>query len=305
MPAVFPHALGVRPTTVRRRLSESPAACVPDSLSGLTAARPVAESVPRRRETSLWTPSGVASRRMGSIWVESLGRNLDWALDLLADAVRDCTDELWETSMWVVPTPDANHELGGRDGTAVTEPMERSALVQRWSAPWCVAWHVLEVFDYDLSGDLAPWTPPTRFASKPHWRSWSSVPAWSRSEIVGYLDYCRRRALDTLADMTEEKAATPLPPSHRYRGQPHGWVITTLVGHTTEHASQIRQFITCSWRRRRHPVRRLSFGGGPPNDRPCATPGQNAPRSRISRHLGGGGSSGRGTGRRDGPPDRA
>ena len=46
--------------------------------------------------------------------------------------------------------------------------------------------------------------------------------------------------------MTEEKAATPLPASHRYRGQPYAWVITSLVGHTTEHGSQIRQFITAA-----------------------------------------------------------
>lgn len=183
---------------------------------------------------------------MGSIWVESLGRNFDAALDLLADAVRDCTDELWETSMWDVPAPDANYELRGPDGRAVTEPMERRALVQRWSAPWSVAWHVLECFDYDLNGDLAPWTPPDPFAGKPHWRFWSSVPPWSRTEIVGYLDYCRQRARDTLAGVTEEKAATPLPPSHRYRGQPYAWVITSLVGHTTEHGSQIRQFITAA-----------------------------------------------------------
>jgi len=33
---------------------------------------------------------------------------------------------------------------------------------------------------------------------------------------------------------------------HRYRGQPYGWVITSLVGHTTEHGSQIRQLITAA-----------------------------------------------------------
>lgn len=191
---------------------------------------------------------GVALRRMGSVWTESLARNLEAALDLLAAAVGDCGDELWEASMWDVPAPDAEHELRGPDGTAVTEPMERRALVQRWSAPWCVAWHALECFDYDLNGDLAPWTPPEPFASKPHWRSWNTVPPWSRSEIVGYLDYCRLQARDTLAGMTEEKGATPLPPSHRYRGQPYAWVVMSLVGHTTEHGSQIRQFITTAGR---------------------------------------------------------
>jgi hypothetical protein len=44
--------------------------------------------------------------------------------------------------------------------------------------------------------------------------------------------------------MTDEKAATPLPPAHRYHGQPHAWILTGAVGHTIEHGSQIRQFIT-------------------------------------------------------------
>lgn len=62
--------------------------------------------------------------------------------------------------------------------------------------------------------------------------------------MLAYVDYCRQRVRDTLAGMTDEKAATPLPAAHRYRGQPHAWIIAGLVGHTTEHASQIRQFIT-------------------------------------------------------------
>jgi hypothetical protein len=32
----------------------------------------------------------------------------------LAAAIRDCADELWETSMWVVPTRDADAELTGQ-----------------------------------------------------------------------------------------------------------------------------------------------------------------------------------------------
>jgi hypothetical protein len=64
--------------------------------------------------------------------------------------------------------------------------------------------------------------------------------------MLAYVDYCRERMRDTLADMTDEKAATPLPDAHRFRGQPHAWIITGLIGHTTEHASQIRQFITAA-----------------------------------------------------------
>ena len=62
--------------------------------------------------------------------------------------------------------------------------------------------------------------------------------------MLGYLDYCRGRVRDTLAGMTDEQAARPLPQAHRYSGQPHAWIITRAVGHTIEHAAQIRQFIT-------------------------------------------------------------
>ncbi len=184
---------------------------------------------------------------MTSIWVESLGRSLDQALDLLVAAVKDCTGELWETPMWRVPPPDLGRALLGSDGRPVADPAQRDALVQRHATPWAIAWHALECFDYDLNGEFGPWAPPPPFAGHPHWRDLLSLPAaWSRSEMLAYIDYCRQQARNTLADMTDEKAATLLPRAHRYRGQPHARIIFGLVGHTTEHASQVRQFLSAA-----------------------------------------------------------
>ena len=182
---------------------------------------------------------------MASIWVESLCRSFEQALDLLAAAVRGCTDELWETAMWQVSTPDPTHELLGTDAKSVTDPAQRRALAQRHSTPWGVAWHALEVFDYDLNGEFGPWAPPPPFTGHPHWRDLTSLSAaWSRFEMLAYIDHCRQQVRDRLEGMSDEKAAAPLPPAHRYRSQPHAWIITALLGHTTEHASQIRQFIS-------------------------------------------------------------
>ena len=188
---------------------------------------------------------------MASIWVESLSRNFEQVLDLMAAAVQDTPDELWEKSMWQVPAPGADYQFLGPDWNPITDAGQRSTLVQRWverrSTPWSVAWHALEVFDYDLNGEFAPWIPPPPFAGHPHWRDLPSLPAaWSRSEIIGYIDNCRQRAHDTLEDMTDEKAATLLPPAHRCQGQPYAWILTGLVVHTAEHASHIRQFITAA-----------------------------------------------------------
>jgi hypothetical protein len=188
---------------------------------------------------------------MTSIWAESLARSLEQVLDLLAAAVRDCPDNLWEESMWPVPPPGSGHQFLGPDWKPVTDAAQRSALARRWverrSTPWSVAWHALEVFDYDLNGEFGPWSPPPPFAGHPHWRDLPSLPAaWTRAEILGYTGHCRQQARDQLAVMTDEKAATPLPPAHRYRGQPYAWIITGLIVHTTEHASQVRQFISAA-----------------------------------------------------------
>jgi hypothetical protein len=184
---------------------------------------------------------------MSSVWGVGVRRSLDEALELLAVAVRDCRDELWRAPMWRVEASEIVGETRDVDGNPVTEPAQREALVQRWSTPWSVAWHALEVLDYDLAGELDAWTPPHPFAGKPHWQTFTSLPVpWSKSEISEYIEYCRQRVRDTLADLTEEKAATLLPPTHRYGGSPYAWIVTSLVGHTTAHATQIRQFVTAS-----------------------------------------------------------
>jgi hypothetical protein len=186
---------------------------------------------------------------VSSIWAESISRSFETALDLLAAAVRDCPDELWERSMWPVPAPDDDFQFLGPDWQPITDATRRSSLVEQWvarrSTPWSVAWHALEVLDYDLNGELGPWAPPPPFLGHPHWRDLPSLPAaWSQPEILTYVDHCRELVRGKLAGMTDEQAATPLPQAHRYHGQPHAWIIAGLVVHTTEHAAQIRQFIT-------------------------------------------------------------
>ncbi len=186
---------------------------------------------------------------MASIWVEGVSRSFVQALESLAAAVGDCTDELWEASMWEVPAPGADHQFLGPDWKPITDAAQRNALVEGWvarrSTPWSVAWHALEVLDYDLNGEFGPWSPPPPFAGHPHWRDLPSLPtAWARTEVLGYVDHCRELVHNKLASITDEQAATPLPAAHRFGGQPHAFIITSLVVHTTEHAAQIRQFIT-------------------------------------------------------------
>jgi hypothetical protein len=180
---------------------------------------------------------------MTSIWAESVAAALDDALITLALAVGVCEGSVWETSMWQVPAGFPAHPMTGPGGGLVTDPEERLALAQRFSMPWSVAWHALEVLDYYLTGDLEPWAgPPAPFADHPHWRDFMSLPRpWQQSEILDYIEHCRQRVRDTFDGLTDERAATPTPATHR--GKPYARVLTGLVAHTNEHAAQMLQHV--------------------------------------------------------------
>ena len=147
---------------------------------------------------------------MTSIWTEVLCRQFDQALELLEAAIRDCPDNLWTLGMWELTADDWRPSEGA------------DAYMTRRSTPWSVAWHALEVADYDLTGDLTPFSPPPPFTNKAHWRDLAHLPrAWSQSELLSYTEELRRRAPDALSVMTDEKASTPLPPTHRHSGEPY------------------------------------------------------------------------------------
>ena len=186
--------------------------------------------------------------RVTSIWAESVASALDDGLITLALAVGVCEGDVWTTSMWEVPARDPALPLAGPGGGLVTDPAERLALAQRFSTPWSVAWHALEVVDYDLTGDLAPWDlPPAPFTDHPHWRDFTSLPGpWRQSEVLGYIEHCRQRVRDTFDGLTDERAATPLPETHRRAGMPYARLLTNLVAHTNEHAAQILQHVNAA-----------------------------------------------------------
>ena len=73
---------------------------------------------------SIW-PYQRSLRRMASIWVESLSRTFEQALDLMAAAVRDNPDELWEKGMWQVPAPRADYQFLGPDWNPITDIGQR------------------------------------------------------------------------------------------------------------------------------------------------------------------------------------
>ena len=96
-------------------------------------------------------------RSMTSVWVESLGRNMQGALDLMEAVIRDCPDELWQANMWRVEGQGA--EIRDADGNPVTDEAEQHSLVQGNGQPWFIAWHALEVLEANLTSYFEAWQP--------------------------------------------------------------------------------------------------------------------------------------------------
>jgi hypothetical protein len=193
---------------------------------------------------------------VSSIWVEVLESNADRALGLMEAAIRDCTDELWSQPMWEVADEAPDGDVRGPSGDLVTDPAARRALIQRYAAPWAVAWHALERFDFMLTGGFVPWEIWPGFQGRTGWtpppsrsvwdRPYGGLDVttlsepWARGDLLAFSAYCRERVAQTLEDLTEERARTRIGRSR----EPYIGRVIDKVGHVIEHGAQIRQFIT-------------------------------------------------------------
>lgn len=166
---------------------------------------------------------------MSVTFVQMLGDQYRYALNLLGNALRDCPDRLWETDLWPEEAP--------------TGPAREGSKGLRGSAPWIIAHHALVCLDYDLTGGFERWEPPPPFDEREYV---DPTRVFTRSEMLGYVDWCRGRVHQVLDSLTEERAARPLPSTHRYRGALFGVMIGGIPLHVVEHASQIRQFMTAA-----------------------------------------------------------
>jgi hypothetical protein len=175
---------------------------------------------------------------MTTPWVEILGHQLASTLDFIEGVVRDCPDELWHANMWEAVV-DPRVEVRDADGNLVTDPAEQRALVQWAGQPWGVAWHALEVLEANLTAYFVEWKPWSGFGGKGQQDVHALADPWSRTEMLGYIDYCRDRVAYALKELMEERAATPIGGS----GQMYADRVLGKMTHVIEHATQIRQFI--------------------------------------------------------------
>lgn len=175
---------------------------------------------------------------MTTIWVSAVAEQYRLCLDDLAIVLRACPDELWEASMWEVrPGPVTDPE-----GRPFDDPVVSDCKLQSQSAVWRTASHALFFTDADLSAMESDWSPPAPFSR--HDEDEYVVPrTYSREQLLGYIDYCRRQADKLFADLTDDQGAAPLPTSHRGAGKLLASQLVLSAGHLFWHSAQVRMFL--------------------------------------------------------------
>jgi hypothetical protein len=112
-------------------------------------------------------------------WLKTgLWQQFGAAIDMLADAIILCPDELWTAVLWNDPDDEAYGQF------------------------WFVAYHTLYWLDLYLTGTKEGFKPPAPFIR-------GSLPAepYTKEQVKIYLDRCRRTCQATIAALTDEKAS--------------------------------------------------------------------------------------------------
>ena len=167
------------------------------------------------------------------------------AIDRLEESVKDCPDEHWGSSLWVVKRTDPWMWPGAGDGDGRTEEA-----IQVFSAFWLIAYHCLFFLDLYCWDEIGRFATPPDFANGPEDQGIDEFGAarfpnvmYSRDQLLGYVDYCRSRVRETLTNLTHAQCAIKLSPGHPQAGKTFEQLLGVNLAHVREHGDQLKAFI--------------------------------------------------------------
>jgi hypothetical protein len=148
----------------------------------------------------------------GMLW-----RQFGAAIDMFSDTLRDCPDDLWEKPLWQ-DQPDQWVASG-------------------FASFWYLGYHTLFWLDLYLTGTEEGFTPPPPFALIEMEEDDLPERAYTRQEVLGYLQLCRERCKATIEALTDETAM---------RRCSFGWGEVSFIElqlysmrHVQDHAAQV------------------------------------------------------------------
>ena len=152
---------------------------------------------------------------------QMLWRQFGAAIDMLGDALRDCPNELWEKNLW--------------------EDQPDQWVAAGFSAFWYLGYHTLFWLDLYLTGAEEGFAPPAPFDLVEMEPDEVLPRTYTREELLGYLEHCRRKCQETISALSTEQA---------YRLCRFPWGVPTYaelqlysLRHVQEHGAQLRMFL--------------------------------------------------------------
>lgn len=152
---------------------------------------------------------------------DMLWRQFGAAIDMLGETIHDCPADLWEAPLWD-DQPDQWVAAG-------------------FSKFWYLAYHTLFWLDLYLTGAEQGFAPPEPFALVEMDAGESLPRTYTREELLGYLDICRRRCQQTISAMTAEQANRLCRFS--WAELPFAELQLYNLRHVQEHGAQLRMFL--------------------------------------------------------------
>ena len=150
-----------------------------------------------------------------------VGREFDSALDRLGHSLRHCPDGLWETRLWN-DEPDQWVAAG-------------------FAVFWYQGYHTLFWLDLYLTGAEEGFAPPAPF-DLVEMEAGEVLPrTYTRAELLGYLEHCRRRCQETLGALTPDLAARVCRFS--WGELSFAELLLYNLRHVQEHAAQLSMFL--------------------------------------------------------------
>ncbi len=152
---------------------------------------------------------------------EMLWRQFEPAIAMLGDALRDCPDELWEQRLW--------------------QDQPGQWVAAGFSTFWYLGYHTLFWLDLYLTGAEEGFAPPAPFDLVEMDAGELLPRAYTREELLGYLEYCRRKCRETLGAMSIEQANRSC--RFAWGELPFAELQLYNLRHVQEHGAQLRMFI--------------------------------------------------------------
>lgn len=143
------------------------------------------------------------------------------AIDELGSALRECPDELWKSMLWA------------------DQPGQWVAA--GFSSYWYLGYHALFWLDLYLTGTEAGFAPPEPFDLVEMEQGEELPRTYTRQELLGYLDYCRKKCQRLIASMTGAQAKRMC----RFSWGELSFAELQLYNlrHVQEHAAQLHMFL--------------------------------------------------------------